>query len=215
MGGPQAGRTPGQEQALRIGQAEGVEQAKAQLLDAAGMSRVLEAMADAVLKGGPPEGLALIGIRRRGVPLARRLAERLAAQGVAPPVGELDISLYRDDFLERASQPLAYSTAVPFAVAGRRIVLVDDVFFTGRTARAALQAVVDLGRPARLELAVLVDRDERELPIRPDIVGVRVNVPPTDWVEVRVQELDGYDGVYVFERGPREPPPTPGGTPKR
>ena len=170
------------------------------LLDAVGVACALQRMGDALRAGSGGDAPALVGIRRRGVPLAYRLARLLAAHGVEAPVGELDIALYRDDFLERAAQPVTYATSVPFGVAGRRVVLVDDVFYTGRTARAALQAITDLGRPGRLELAVLVDRGQRELPIRPDVVGLEVLVPGSQWVEVRLVELDGYDGVYLFDR---------------
>ncbi|WP_078664875.1 bifunctional pyr operon transcriptional regulator/uracil phosphoribosyltransferase PyrR [Carboxydocella thermautotrophica] len=146
------------------------------------------------------ENLALIGIRRRGVPLAERLAAKIAEfEGVALPVGLLDITLYRDDLTTLAQQPVVHKTQVPFQVEGKKIILVDDVLFTGRTARAALDAIIDLGRPRFIQLAVLVDRGHRELPIRADFVGKNVPTSRKEVISVYLQEIDGEDKVVLQE----------------
>lgn len=146
------------------------------------------------------EGLVLVGIQRKGGPIAARL-ELLIQQfeSVPVPVGLLDITLYRDDVLERPHE--VRSTQMPVDLHGRTVVLVDEVFFTGRTARAALDAVIDLGRPAAVQLAVLVDRGHRELPIRPDYVGKNLPTARREHVRVRLQELDGEDAVFI-EKAP-------------
>lgn len=174
---------------------------KAHLMDADAMARALYRIAHEILERNKgTEGLALVGIRRRGVPLARRLAARIREiEGQEVPVGVLDITLYRDDLTERGEWPQVERTEVPFPVRGRRIVLVGDVLYTGRTARAALDALLDLGRPESVQLAVLIDRGHRELPIRADYVGKNVPTSRRENVEVRVTEIDGEDGVYLFE----------------
>jgi pyrimidine operon attenuation protein / uracil phosphoribosyltransferase len=142
--------------------------------------------------------LVLVGMRTRGIPLAKRLAERLDEfEGVQVPVGELDITLYRDDIGMRAMQPLVGSTAIPVDVSGKSIVLVDDVLFTGRSVRAALDALIDYGRPRDIQLAVLVDRGHRELPIRPDYVGKNVPTSIEEEVAVLLRETDGTDAVEI------------------
>ena len=142
--------------------------------------------------------LVLVGMRTRGIPLARRLAEKLdELENVRVPVGELDITLYRDDIGMRAVQPLVGSTAIPVDVSGKEIVLVDDVLFTGRSVRAALDALIDYGRPKAIQLAVLVDRGHRELPIRPDYVGKNVPTSLDEDVAVLLREIDGADGVEI------------------
>lgn len=142
--------------------------------------------------------LVLVGMRTRGIPLARRLSEKLdELENVQVPVGELDITLYRDDIGMRAVQPLVGSTAIPVDVSGKEIVLVDDVLFTGRSVRAALDALIDYGRPKAIQLAVLVDRGHRELPIRPDYVGKNVPTSRDESVAVLVREVDGADGVEI------------------
>jgi pyrimidine operon attenuation protein/uracil phosphoribosyltransferase len=167
------------------------------LLDAREMRGALDAMARQIAgarAAGAP--LRLIGIRSRGVPLAERLAEVLAPLvGNGVPVGAVDITLYRDDLGRGATWPVLRGTDVPFAVDGADVVLVDDVLYTGRTVRAALNAVCDLGRPARIRLAVLVDRGERELPIQPDVVGKTVAVHPDQRVRVRLAPVDPADEV--------------------
>src|SRR5262249_20028999 len=133
-----------------------------------------------------------------GVPLARRLASKIAAiDGVAPPVGLLDINLYRDDLSRIAEHPVLRRTEIPFELDDRAVVLVDDVLFTGRTVRAALDALMDLGRPRRIQLAVLVDRGHRELPVKADFVGKNLPTSPTELVEVRLAETDGADEVLI------------------
>lgn len=144
-------------------------------------------------------GVVLVGIRRRGVPLAQRIAATLAnIEGVRVPVGILDITLYRDDLQMRGPAPVVHSTAIPVDVTGRTVVLVDDVLYTGRTVRAALDALADLGRPARTQLAVLVDRGHRELPIRADFVGKNIPTARAERVEVRLREAgDPADEVVI------------------
>ncbi len=142
--------------------------------------------------------LALVGMRTRGIPLAKRLATLLDEfENVQIPVGELDITLYRDDLSTRAVQPLVGTTRLPVDVSGKIIVLVDDVIFTGRSTRAALDALIDYGRPKAIQLAVLVDRGHRELPIRPDYVGKNVPTSLKEDVAVRLQETDGRDEVVI------------------
>ena len=174
---------------------------KAKILDQEGVRRSLTRIAHEILeRNNGVENLVLIGIRRRGVPLAKRLAERIMAiEGSNIPVGVLDITLYRDDLSTLAHQPLVHSTEIHFPVLGKKIVLVDDVIFTGRTIRAALDAIIDLGRPQVIQLAVLVDRGHRELPIRPDYVGKNVPTSGKESVLVQIEEIDGADGVVIFE----------------
>ena len=151
-----------------------------------------------VEKQAGTDGLALIGIQRRGVPLARRLAEAIHEhEGVALPVGALDITFYRDDLSMIAQQPLVKGTDLPFDLNGRTIVLVDDVLYTGRTIRAAMDALVDFGRPQAMRLAVLVDRGHRELPIRADHVGKNVPTSREEVVRVHLAEIDDEDGVDI------------------
>ena len=145
--------------------------------------------------------MVLVGVRSRGVPLARRLARLLKdAKGRQAAVGALDITLYRDDFTVIAPQPLTKGTEIPFSIDGRTVILVDDVLFTGRTVRAALDELIDFGRPSRIELAVLVDRGHRELPIRADYVGATVTTTREQSVQVRLEEQDGADAVVLLER---------------
>jgi pyrimidine operon attenuation protein/uracil phosphoribosyltransferase len=146
---------------------------------------------------GGTDGLVLLGIQTRGVPLARRIAAALQdIEGVAVPVGELDVTLYRDDLTLRGPKPIG-STDVPVDVEGRTVVLVDDVLYTGRTIRAALDAVSSIGRPARIRLAALVDRGHRELPIRADHVGKNIPTASDEVVQVRLVETDGVDEVLI------------------
>lgn len=162
------------------------------LLDAAGIEETLARLADEIVAGGESGDLIIVGIRRRGVELADLLAGLVEAR-IGRPVdrGTLDISLYRDDFGQIGSRPLIGTTDIPGDVTGRRVVIVDDVLYTGRTIRAALNEIADFGRPARIELVVLVDRGGRELPIQADYVGIRHDVVPGRHVEVRVPSQDG------------------------
>jgi pyrimidine operon attenuation protein/uracil phosphoribosyltransferase len=168
-----------------------------QLYDAQGMARLVDGLADQIAAGRRPDvPLRLVGIRTRGVPLAERLAARLrAAHGVEAPVGAVDITLYRDDLGRAARWPVLLGTDIGFPVEGAEIVLVDDVLFTGRSARAALNTVCDLGRPAAVRLAVVADRGGRELPIRPDYTGVRCEAGPRDRILVRLTPIDPADEI--------------------
>ena len=151
-----------------------------------------------VEKQAGTHGLLLVGIQRRGVPLARRVAAAIAEnESVDIPVGALDITFYRDDLSLVAQQPVVKGTDLPFGIDGRTVVLVDDVLYTGRTIRAAMDALVDFGRPQAIRLAVLVDRGHRELPIRADHVGKNVPTSRDEVVRVRVREVDGEDAVDI------------------
>jgi pyrimidine operon attenuation protein / uracil phosphoribosyltransferase len=162
------------------------------LLDATGVEETLAQLADDILSRGSSENLLLVGIRRRGVELAERLAGLLAGRaGRAISTGSLDITLYRDDFAQIGSLPVIGTTEIPGDVTDRRVVIVDDVLYTGRTIRAALNEIADFGRPSRIELCVLVDRGGRELPIHADFIGVSYAAREGEHVEVRVPELDG------------------------
>jgi pyrimidine operon attenuation protein / uracil phosphoribosyltransferase len=168
------------------------------LMDPPEVERVLARMADEIVaQTGGGEGLVLVGIERRGVQLARRIADAIhAAHGQTPLTGSLDITLYRDDLMTVGPRPVIGQTRLPTGgIDGRPLVIVDDVLYTGRTVRAALDELADFGRPSRILLAVLVDRGGRELPIQADIVGERVEVPERGIVEVLVPELDERLGV--------------------
>ncbi len=146
------------------------------------------------------ENVAIVGIRRRGGPLAQRLAARIEEiEGVSVPVGILDITLYRDDLTTLASQPLVHRTEVNFNINDLTIVLVDDVLYTGRTVRAAMDALIDLGRPKAIQLAVLVDRGHRELPIKADFIGKNVPTSRQEVISVQVKEIDTKDEVVIQE----------------
>lgn len=171
-------------------------------MDAAAVERTLARMAGEIQERARGGELAIVGIRRGGVHLAGRLRRTLAAAGREPPLGTLDIALYRDDLSERSPAPVVGPTDIPFAVTGKNIVLVDDVLYTGRTVRAALDELVDFGRPRRVLLAVLVDRGGRELPIAADVVGLTLAVPEAEQVEVRLVESGAArDEVVVQRRG--------------
>ena len=175
---------------------------KATVMTERDMERVLRRIAvEIVERNKGLEKVILIGIQRRGVYLAARLREILKEmENVKVPRGELDITLYRDDISTLADQPVVHSTSVPEDITGKRVILVDDVLFTGRTIRAALDALTDLGRPERVQLAVLVDRGHRELPISADYVGKVIPTSRMENVEVRVKELDGEDRAVICER---------------
>ena len=175
------------------------------LLDADGIRRTLQRLAHEIVEAnGGTELLALVGIQRRGVPLAERLADAIESfEGVRPPTGALDVTLHRDDFGERGLRSTPRPSALP-DIEGRNVVLVDDVLFTGRTVRAALDALNDYGRPHVIRLAVLVDRGHRELPIRADMVGRNIPTARVDDVQVLLAEQDGRDAVVVLPgRGKR------------
>jgi pyrimidine operon attenuation protein/uracil phosphoribosyltransferase len=173
------------------------------LLDAPAMGRALDRMAGEIVdRGADGGGLVLVGIQRRGVELADRLATLVAARtGTRPGFGKLDITLYRDDLQAIGPRPVVGVTSLPASLDDAIVVIVDDVLFTGRTVRAALDEVADFGRPRRILLCVLVDRGGRELPIQADIVGIEVETAPGDHVNVRVVELDGEDAVELVRAG--------------
>jgi len=168
-------------------------------MDPGQMEATLRRLAtDLVDRVKPDEEIVLLGIRSRGLPLAERLATFLRANTGAPiPVGTLDITLYRDDLTEMVGSPIVRPTEIPFTLKDRTVVLVDDVLYTGRTVRAALDALLDHGRPRRVMLLVMADRSGRELPIQADLAGLRVEVPPGHRVSVRIKEIDGEDGITV------------------
>jgi len=176
--------------------------APARLLDAGEIRRAVTRIAHEVLERNKgADGLALVGIAARGDDLARRLASEIARiEGAKVPVGVLDITFYRDDIGMRAEAPEVHETRIDFDITGKTVVLVDDVLFTGRTIRAAMDALVDFGRPTSMALAVLVDRGHRELPIRADFVGKNVPTRKDESVRVALDEVDGEDAVYVEER---------------
>lgn len=175
---------------------------KAQIMDADGIRRALTRIAHEILeKNSGTKDLILIGIRRRGVPLARKIAQLIKEiEGTAVPLGTLDITLYRDDLSQLGYQPLVRKTEVPCDITGKKIVLVDDVLYTGRTVRAALDAIIDLGRPKLIQLAVLIDRGHRELPIRADFVGKNVPTSRMEEISVSLQEIDGIDRVVIIDK---------------
>ena len=170
-------------------------------MDSERMSRSLTRIAHEIVERNRGVGeLALVGVRTRGVPIARRLAAILRdIAGAEVPTGALDITLYRDDLMKTAvgPQPIVRRTEIPFSIDGRRIVLVDDVLYTGRTIRAALDALIDFGRPSTIQLVVLVDRGHRELPIKADYVGKNVPTSRRETIHVRLAEIDGRDEVTL------------------
>jgi pyrimidine operon attenuation protein / uracil phosphoribosyltransferase len=174
---------------------------RGRLLDAAEIRRAVTRIAHEVLERNKgADGLVLVGIAARGDDLARRLAAEIERiEGAEVPVGALDISFYRDDIGLRKEAPEVHETQIPFDISGNTVVLVDDVLFTGRTIRAAMDALVDLGRPRAIQLAVLVDRGHRELPIRADYVGKNAPTRAEDLVRVLLEETDGADAVEVGE----------------
>jgi pyrimidine operon attenuation protein / uracil phosphoribosyltransferase len=174
---------------------------KSKLIDAAGFKRTVNRLAHEVVeKNKGAENLALVGIRTRGEFLAARVAKAIEQiEGKKMEVGILDITLYRDDLRERLDQPEVKSTEILFSIEGRTLVLIDDVLFTGRTIRAALNALTDIGRPGRIQLLVLIDRGHRELPIKADFIGKSVPTSQDQQIEVLMQEIDGEDGVHIVE----------------
>ena len=176
------------------------ESLKARVMDAADVRRAITRIAHEIVERNKGAGdVVLVGIRTRGAYLARRLAAEIdRIEGAAPPAGSLDVTLYRDDFASTGARPVE-RTDVP-AVDGRVVVLVDDVFYTGRTVRAALDAISDLGRPRAVQLAVLVDRGHRELPMRADFVGRNLPTGGSERVMVLLGEEDGEDGVAIYEQ---------------
>jgi pyrimidine operon attenuation protein/uracil phosphoribosyltransferase len=175
---------------------------KAQIMDGAGIARALSRLASQIVERNVgTNDLLLVGIRRRGVPLAERIADRIEQlEGQRPPTGQLDITLYRDDLSTVGPRPVVNRTDIPRDVTDRTIVLVDDVLYTGRTVRAALDELVDFGRPRRVELAVLIDRGHRELPIQADYVGKYVQTTESEIIKVMLTDYDEEEQVIVVER---------------
>ena len=175
---------------------------KKELIDSAAMGRAITRIAHEILeKNKGTEDLVLIGIRTRGVPLAERLAAKIEEiEGVKLPTGILDITLYRDDLSTVAQQPIVHRTEIPFDITGKKVVLVDDVLYTGRTVRAALDALIDLGRPLQIQLAIMIDRGHRELPIRADFVGKNLPTSKDEVVDVNFKEIDEKDAVLLLEK---------------
>jgi len=173
---------------------------KTQVVNAAGINRTLTRLAHEIVEqNSGVEGLVVLGIRTRGVPLAERLIEKIRnIENEKLPLGVLDVTMYRDDVFKTIKLPSVQTTDIGFEIGGKTVVLVDDVLYTGRTVRAALDAVVDFGRPKAIQLAVLVDRGHRELPIRADYVGKNVPTSQNQEVKVLLSEIDGEDGIYLI-----------------
>lgn len=174
---------------------------KTVLMDTEGIRRALTRISHEIVeKNKGVENIVLVGIRTRGVPIAERLADTIEAiEGKRPPVGVLDITLYRDDLSTLSYQPIVHPTELPVDISGKTIVLVDDVLYTGRTIRAALDALIDMGRPKTIQLAVLIDRGHRELPIRADFVGKNVPTSSREVVSVQLNKTDGSEKVVIKE----------------
>ena len=175
---------------------------KARILDSAGMNRALIRISHEIIeRNDGVQNVCLVGIRRRGVPLAQRIADTIEQiEGIRVPVGEIDITRYRDDLTEITEGATVNAADVPFPVTERNVILVDDVLYTGRTARAAIEAVFSLGRPERIQLAILIDRGHRELPIRADYVGKNVPTSRQELIAVRIPPFDGPEmGVEIWQ----------------
>ena len=175
---------------------------KSQLMSATEIDRTLQRLAHEIVeKSGGTANLALIGVRRRGVPLANRIARAMRGiDGVDVPVGTLDITLYRDDLSTVAAQAILQSSEIPFSVDDKDLVLIDDVLYTGRTVRAAMNGLFDLGRPKRVRLCVLIDRGHRELPVEAAFIGRSIQTSDTEIVDVRLQEIDQEERVMLLDR---------------
>ncbi len=175
---------------------------KAQLMSAAEIDRTVVRLAHEIIeRNGGLEGLVLIGIHRRGVPLAQRIAERIRQyEDKAPPVAALDVMLYRDDLTEVGQQPVVKTKKLGVDVTAKNVVLLDDVLYTGRTIRASMNALFDYGRPARVQLCVLIDRGWRELPVEDTYVGRHVQTAANEIIEVRLQEIDSEEKVMLVEK---------------
>jgi pyrimidine operon attenuation protein/uracil phosphoribosyltransferase len=173
---------------------------KATLMDEDAVKRSLIRISHEILEDNKgPEGICLVGIKTRGIPLAERIARNIESiSGKKVPVGILDITLYRDDLSKYSDDPILNSTDIQFEIKGKNVILIDDVIFTGRTARAAMDAVFSIGRAAKIKLAVLIDRGHRELPIRPDFVGKNVPSSKGEMIAVKLLETDGITGVSLY-----------------
>ena len=174
---------------------------KAEIIDADGLRRIVTRIAHEIVERNKGvEDLVLVGIRRRGVPIATRMAQKIREfEGRLPAQGSLDITLYRDDLSTVAHQPVVGATEIPVDINGKVVVLVDDVLYTGRTVRAAMDALIDFGRPRSIQLAVVIDRGHRELPIRADFVGKNVPTSKKEVIGVKLVEIDSVDSVVIKE----------------
>ncbi|NIR49663.1 bifunctional pyr operon transcriptional regulator/uracil phosphoribosyltransferase PyrR [candidate division KSB1 bacterium] len=172
-----------------------------QVIDAKGLNRTITRLAHEIVeRNRDVENLVVLGIRTRGVPLAQRIVDRIEEIEDKPvPLGILDVTMYRDDVFKNIKQPVVGTTEIKFGIDGKVVILVDDVLFTGRTVRAALDAIIDFGRPMKIQLAVLIDRGFRELPIRADYVGQSLITTLDEQVKVNVKEIDGQDGVFLVK----------------
>lgn len=175
---------------------------KAQIMDGISMNRTLIRLSHEIIeKNRGVSDVLLVGVIRRGVTLAERISDNIEViEGLRLPVGSLDIRFHRDDLSVVGDQPIISSTDLPFDINGKRVILVDDVIFTGRTVRAAFEALFEHGRPAAIQLAVLVDRGLRELPIKPDYIGKNIPTSHRELVDVRVSEVDGEDSVSILSK---------------
>ena len=175
---------------------------KAQILDEAALGRALMRISHEIAeKNKGVENVVLVGIRRRGEPIARGIRANIEKiENISVPCGSIDIRFYRDDLSRLEENPTVKKAALPFDVSGRDVVLVDDVIYTGRTVRAAIEAVFSCGRPRSIQLAVLIDRGHRELPIRPDFVGKNIPTSRSELIEVRLPEVDNETGVWLMEQ---------------
>lgn len=175
---------------------------KAQIMDQSAVERAIIRIAHQILeKNQGTDNLCIIGIKTRGVPIAERIIKAIEMiEGVSLPLGVLDITLYRDDLTKENEEPVINGTDLPFSVSNKNVVLVDDVIYTGRTVRAAMEAVMSTGRAAKIQLAVLVDRGHRELPIRPDFVGKNIPTSRLELVAVHLKECDGNTSVELYDR---------------
>lgn len=173
---------------------------KAKIIDAAGLDRTITRLAHEILERNKgAENIALVGIRTRGEFLAKRIAKKIEdAEGVQLPIGFLDITLYRDDLLGKLEQPEMKGTDILFDINNKDVVLVDDVLYTGRTVRAAMDGLIDIGRPRTIQLAVLIDRGHRQLPIKADFVGKNVPTSSAESIRVHLKEVDGEDEVLLM-----------------
>lgn len=174
---------------------------KAVIMDAPALSRAMTRIAHEIVeKNKGMDDLVLIGIQRRGVPMSLRIADLLESiEQKRPEVGILDITFYRDDLSMLSAHPIVNGTDIPFDINDKKIVLIDDVMYTGRTVRAAIEAIFDMGRPAAIQLAIMVDRGHRQLPFRPDYVGKNVPTSQTESIHVELEEIDGNDRVVLFD----------------
>ena len=175
---------------------------KALLMDERAIQRALTRIAHEIIeRNNGVENVVLVGVRRRGVPLAAQLRDVICrVEGTEVSVGELDITFYRDDLTHRTEQPEVNGTKLPFSIVGKTVVIVDDVLFTGRTARAAMDALMDVGRARRIQLAVLIDRGHRELPIRADFVGKNIPTATSEFIRVSVEGIDSETNVWLCDR---------------